>query len=266
MIKRRFYKLEHGDRDAPSESSSSSDDSELEAAATEDEEEYEYEEEDDNDTKEEEDDNDTKEEEDDVARLTGGNESSSGYESEDSSANEVNPDSSVGLPSSDEDVTTLKDTKISGETHLLEKGIADLDNARNNSMPEEDDIPRDALDYVLKCKSVFKCRICPRIVCLTVQTLNAHLKSKRHARSEKLLKEGRLKVMLTEDGRIEGEIHPEEDSPIRGQNPSASKKKSKGLKRQHKGKKFNENEENILPMDNAIDSRKNQSKKRQKNK
>ncbi|XP_019266092.1 PREDICTED: protein PFC0760c isoform X3 [Nicotiana attenuata] len=266
MIKRRFYKLEHGDRDAPSESSSSSDDSELEAAATEDEEEYEYEEEDDNDTKEEEDDNDTKEEEDDVARLTGGNESSSGYESEDSSANEVNPDSS-GLPSSDEDVTTLKDTKISGETHLLEKGIADLDNARNNSMPEEDDIPRDALDYVLKCKSVFKCRICPRIVCLTVQTLNAHLKSKRHARSEKLLKEGRLKVMLTEDGRIEGEIHPEEDSPIRGQqNPSASKKKSKGLKRQHKGKKFNENEENILPMDNAIDSRKNQSKKRQKNK
>lgn len=69
MIKRRFYKLEHGDRDAPSESSSSSDDSELEAAATEDEEEYEY---------EEEDDNDTKEEEDDVARLTGGNESSSG--------------------------------------------------------------------------------------------------------------------------------------------------------------------------------------------
>ncbi|XP_018626154.1 uncharacterized protein [Nicotiana tomentosiformis] len=256
MIKRRFYKLEHGDRDAPSESSSSSDDSELEAAATEDEEEYEYEEEDDNDTKEE----------DDVARLTGGNESSSaGYESEDSSAHEVNPDSS-GLPSSDEDVTTLKDTKISGETHLLEKGIADLDNARNNFMPEEDDIPRDALDYVLKCKSVFKCRICPRIVCLTVQTLNAHLKSKRHARSEKLLKEGRLKLMLTEDGRIDGEIHPEEDSPIGGQNPSASKKKSKGLKRQHKGKKFNKNEENFLPVDGATDSRKNQSKKRQKNK
>lgn len=253
MIKRRFYKLEHGDRDAPSESSSSSDDSELEAAATEDEEENEYDEED-----------DTKEEEDDVARLTGGNESSSGYESEDSSANEVNPDSS-GFPSSDEDVTTLKDTKISGETHLLEKGIANLDNARNNSMPEEDDIPRDALDYVLKCKSVFKCRICPRIVCLTVQTLNAHLKSKRHARSEKLLKEGRIKVMLTEDGRTEGEIHPEEDSPVRGQNPSESKKKSKGLKRQHKGKKFNKNEENILPMDNAIYSRKNQSK-RQKNK
>lgn len=32
MIKRRFYKLEHGDRDAPSESSS---DSEFEAEATE---------------------------------------------------------------------------------------------------------------------------------------------------------------------------------------------------------------------------------------
>lgn len=65
MIKRRFYKLEHGDRDAPSESSSSSD-SGFEAEATEDEEE------------EEQDDNDTKEEDDGVARLTGGNESSSG--------------------------------------------------------------------------------------------------------------------------------------------------------------------------------------------
>lgn len=66
MIKRRFYKLEHGDRDAPSESSSSSD-SEFEAEATEDE-----------DEEEEQDDNDTKEEHDGVTRLTGGNESSSG--------------------------------------------------------------------------------------------------------------------------------------------------------------------------------------------
>lgn len=45
MIKRRFYKLEHGDRDAPSESSSSSSDSEAEAEGMEDEEE-DYDEED----------------------------------------------------------------------------------------------------------------------------------------------------------------------------------------------------------------------------
>lgn len=71
MIKRRFYKLEHGDRDAPSQSSSSSD-SEFEAEETEDEQEEEEEEE------EEQDDSDVKEEDDGVARLTGGNESSSG--------------------------------------------------------------------------------------------------------------------------------------------------------------------------------------------
>lgn len=31
---------------------------------------------------------------------------------------------------------------------------------------------------ILKCKSVFKCRLCPRIVCLTEATMTAHLKSK----------------------------------------------------------------------------------------
>lgn len=36
MIKRRFYKLEHGDRDGPSNSSSSSSDSEIEPEAIED--------------------------------------------------------------------------------------------------------------------------------------------------------------------------------------------------------------------------------------
>ncbi|XP_059281916.1 uncharacterized protein LOC132035787 isoform X3 [Lycium ferocissimum] len=200
MIKRRFYKLEHGDRDAPSESSSS-DDSEFEAEASE--EEAESEEEDDNN------DDDAKEEEDDgVARLTGGNESSSGYESEDSSANEVNLDSSV-----------------------------------------------------------YKCRVCPRIVCLTVQTLLAHLTSKRHARSVKLLKEGRLKLMLSEKGKIEGEILPEEeDSPIAWQDPSRLKKKSKGMKRQLREKKYKKNKENFLPAENARESRMNQSRKRQKNK
>ncbi|XP_060192906.1 uncharacterized protein LOC132622333 isoform X1 [Lycium barbarum] len=261
MIKRRFYKLEHGDRDAPSESSSS-DDSEFEAEASE--EEAESEEEDDNN------DDDAKEEEDDgVARLTGGNESSSGYESEDSSANEVNLDSSelplVGLPTSDEDVTTLKDTKFAVETYSSEKVIAESDNMQNNSLPEE--IPSDASEYVLKCKSVYKCRVCPRIVCLTVQTLLAHLTSKRHARSVKLLKEGRLKLMLSEKGKIEGEILPEEeDSAIAWQDPSRLKKKSKGMKRQLREKKYKKNKENFLPAENARESRMNQSRKRQKNK
>lgn len=50
---------------------------------------------------------------------------------------------------------------------------------RDPETAEKDDaIPPDALAYVLKCKSVFKCRICPRIVCLNEDSLKAHLKSK----------------------------------------------------------------------------------------
>ncbi|XP_073014909.1 uncharacterized protein [Primulina eburnea] len=86
MIKRQFYRFEHGDRDAPSDSSSS--DSEVEAET--------------NDGTEVED------EEDNEFGEIGEKEimsSSSGYESEDSSVNEINLDSS-GLPTSDDDMTT----------------------------------------------------------------------------------------------------------------------------------------------------------------
>uniref|UniRef100_A0A0A0KZK2 C2H2-type domain-containing protein n=2 Tax=Cucumis sativus TaxID=3659 RepID=A0A0A0KZK2_CUCSA len=64
-------------------------------------------------------------------------------------------------------------------------------------------LPADTPVCVLKCKSVFKCKLCPRVVCLNEETLKAHLKSKRHARSEKLLNEGRLKIMLNNSGEIE---------------------------------------------------------------
>ncbi|KAM1793754.1 hypothetical protein ACFX11_034306 [Malus domestica] len=85
MIKRRFYKLEHGDRDGPSNFSSSSSDSEIEPQAT--------------------DDSDEEEEYDAVEQLKDNAQScstSSGYQSEDSSANEVPIDSS-GLPITEDD-------------------------------------------------------------------------------------------------------------------------------------------------------------------
>uniref|UniRef100_J3N640 Uncharacterized protein n=1 Tax=Oryza brachyantha TaxID=4533 RepID=J3N640_ORYBR len=50
--------------------------------------------------------------------------------------------------------------------------------------------------YILKCQSVYKCKLCPRIICLNEEMVRVHLKSKRHARSKKLLGEGRLKLML----------------------------------------------------------------------
>ncbi|RRT71503.1 hypothetical protein B296_00018848, partial [Ensete ventricosum] len=61
----------------------------------------------------------------------------------------------------------------------------------------------DFANYILKHKSVFKCRLCPRIVCLSEDTVKTHLKSKRHARSRKLLGEGRLRLMLNSNGEIE---------------------------------------------------------------
>eukprot|EP00262_Sarcandra_glabra_P020061 TRINITY_DN787_c1_g1_i1.p1 TRINITY_DN787_c1_g1~~TRINITY_DN787_c1_g1_i1.p1 ORF type:complete len:122 (-),score=29.10 TRINITY_DN787_c1_g1_i1:232-597(-) len=87
----------------------------------------------------------------------------------------------------------------------------------------------------MKCNSVFKCRLCPRIVCLTEDTLRLHLKSKRHTRSKKLLNEGRLKLMLNSDGEIDedqethAERHARTIALARDANP---KKKNKGRQRQ----------------------------------
>lgn len=68
----------------------------------------------------------------------------------------------AGLPTSDED------------------GAAQVDNlptiAQRSSKKDEPEFDR--TDYVLKRNSVFKCRICPRIVCLSEETLKAHLSSK----------------------------------------------------------------------------------------
>ncbi|MED6218622.1 hypothetical protein PIB30_028321 [Stylosanthes scabra] len=187
MIKRRFYKVDHGDRDA-SDASSSSSDSEVEAEAT--------------DESESEDDElhepEVKPDDDDNAGST-----SSGYKSEDSSGNDVDANSS-GLFLSEDDVGTLnekpklKNKELSGkrDPEVLEKKSKVL-------LDENKSVPVDASSYILKCKSVFKCRICPRIICLNEAMLRDHLQSKRHARSEKLLREGRLKAILNSDGEIE---------------------------------------------------------------
>lgn len=39
-------------------------------------------------------------------------------------------------------------------------------------------MPDDASPCIMKYKSVFKCKICPRTVCLNEDTMRAHLKSK----------------------------------------------------------------------------------------
>ncbi|KAK9271517.1 hypothetical protein L1049_002740 [Liquidambar formosana] len=213
MIKRRFYKMEHADRDNGTESSSSSSDSELEAEATE------------------------ETEDDAMEEVKEDNEScstSSGYEREDGSANEVDVDSS-GLPINEDDALPEIDRENLLDSQLPGKHHAEILGTQSNIKIKKDSVPADGAGCILKCKSVFKCRLCPRIVCLTEETLRAHLESKRHARSEKLLEEGRLKLMLNSDGEIEeGEVnyaeqHSDIVSPTQDE---GKKKKNSGRQRQ----------------------------------
>ncbi|KAJ4707033.1 C2H2 type zf-met: zinc-finger protein [Melia azedarach] len=181
MIKRRFYRAEHADRDDAVDSSSSSDsESELEAQATE----------------ESEDDAVVQVEENDESCST-----SSGYESEDGSAEEINAASSGVIDEDDGEIGN--DRTVCRENQLYGKRYAN--DTKSNIIAEKDSVPADFPDCVLQIKSVFRCKICPRVLCLTEETMRAHLNSKRHARSEKLLKEHRLKAILNDDGEIENQ-------------------------------------------------------------
>ncbi|KAG5528026.1 hypothetical protein RHGRI_028830 [Rhododendron griersonianum] len=120
---------------------------------------------------------------------------SSGYEGEDSSVDEVDVNSSGSL-TKDDDIGIKDDGQ----------GDANVVNTLSNTVAEENCIPSN-VGCILKCKLGFKCRLCPRIVCMTEETLKAHLKSKRHARSETLLNKGRLRLIRNSDGKVEGEVN-----------------------------------------------------------
>ncbi|KAG8478048.1 hypothetical protein CXB51_027819 [Gossypium anomalum] len=210
MIKRRFYKFEHADKDNVSDSSSSSSDSELEVEASEE--------------------SESEPEQEVAAQVNQNNQacsSSSGYESEDSSANEVGVDSAVKM------INKFITNRLHTEHGAQSRGKK-LD-VPCNKEPLPDDFPA----CILKCKSVFKCKLCPRIVCLNEETARAHFNSKRHARSEKLLKEGRLKTMLNSDGEIENqETAAEAHSPVVAIEQDKQKTKHKGGRhRRGKGSK-----------------------------
>ncbi|XP_027188115.1 uncharacterized protein [Cicer arietinum] len=202
MIKRRFFKIDHGDRDGSDHSSSSSDEDYDNQTA-----EVSHEESDDGDDNE-------------VSST------SSGYRSEDSSANEIDANS-TGQLFSEDDAGTVNEREILTNKELP----SECDSEKSNVMAEEKPLPTDIPStYVLKFKSVFKCRLCPRIICLTEDTLRNHLQSKRHARSEKLHKEGRLKAVLNSDGEIESQ----EVSEIQTEDTEDNTKKNDKGQKQHK--------------------------------
>ncbi|KAG5062569.1 hypothetical protein AAZV13_02G081100 [Glycine max] len=238
MIKRRFFKLDHGDREA-SDPSSSSSDSELEAVA---------------ETSEEE------SEEDAIAEVKPNDDeagsNSSGYASEDSSANDVDVNS-AGLLFSEDDAGAINERQMLINRELLSKG----DTEKSNVLAEKKSLPTDLPSHVLKCKSVFKCRLCPRIICLSEETLRDHLQSKRHARSEKLLSEGRLKAILNSDGEIENQ----EISEIQTKDSEDDAEKNHKGKKQHKKrlrkKVKNTEKRQSKRKENAVNERARQEEK-----
>ncbi|XP_020591530.1 uncharacterized protein LOC110032293 isoform X1 [Phalaenopsis equestris] len=185
MIKRRFYKVEHGDISGTSESSSS----------------------DDSDSFNEVDAEEGRDVEDEEGRR-GGDKNillhrspGSGYESEDSSNNQGDVDTSEILIN-EEDMTgdNMKGSKMVDKVPGNEVEMAHEMTGRKIHP-----IQTNISNFILKFKSVFKCRLCPRILCLNEDAVGAHLSSKRHAGSKKLHDEGRLKLMLNSDGELEEE-------------------------------------------------------------
>lgn len=90
----------------------------------------------------------------------------------------------TGLPTSDDDGGSRNDTGSMVESHASGEGNGESVNVQHNVVPEVGDLPSDVADCVVKCKSVFKCKLCPRIVCLTEDSLKAHLKSKVSKKSD----------------------------------------------------------------------------------
>lgn len=221
MIKRRFFKIDHGDKDGSDPSSSSSDEDYDNRVA-----EVSHDSDNDNDN------------DDEVSSV------SSGYKSEDSSANDIDANSieanSAGLLLSEDDAGTINEREVLINKELPSESDSEKPNVIAETKPLPADIPT---TYVLKFKSVFKCRICPRIICLTEDTLRNHLQSKRHARSEKLHREGRLKAILNSDGEIEDLEVSENETEDSEDN---TKKNDKGPKL-HK-KKFKKNKKEVAEI------------------
>ncbi|OVA16203.1 hypothetical protein BVC80_605g2 [Macleaya cordata] len=259
MIKRQFYKQEHdndGDdvSDSSSSSSSSESDSEDVPEAQEEIEQVEEEEEDSDAVAE-------AEEDDQPSSPSLG----SGYNSEDSSANEVDFGSSGSLLKDDDEIKSGRENL--NNSQLTSKN--NIETVETDAAAREDSIQADLKYRILKCGSVFKCRLCPRIVCLSEETLRAHLVSKRHARSEKLLSEGRLKFMLNSDGEVEEdpETHAERHARTLAiaQELSSINTKNKGRQRQRLRLKRKKTREVPNKGKDKKQSVKSPAKKRRKN-
>lgn len=80
----------------------------------------------------------------------------------------------AGLLANDDDSESEKDGNELNEKLPLRKESGETIETQTEDHSAVDDLPK----CVLKSKSVYKCRLCPKIVCLNEESLKTHLKSK----------------------------------------------------------------------------------------
>ncbi|KAF0919124.1 hypothetical protein E2562_028407 [Oryza meyeriana var. granulata] len=236
MIKRRYFRQDYSDKGGSSSSSSSSlsgsdsDREPAEEAVPDEEVEEEQEEEEEQHVGEEDSGEEQEEELEPVVEHE-----SSGYQSEDSSGNDVDG------PSADSDEHISPRYKEVLEINLpVKRSSSGNTDSTKDAANMDDAFDVDFNNYILKCKSVYKCKLCPRIICLNEEMIRMHLKSKRHAQSKKLLGEGRLKLMLNSDGELEEEqeTHAERHARTIALAQQVQKpKKDSGRQRQNRRRK-----------------------------
>lgn len=87
----------------------------------------------------------------------------------------------LGILVNEEDVGIGNGRQIFLDGQLSIKRGSELPDKQSNIVEENDSLPGELPDCVLKCKPFFKCKLCPRIVCLNEKTMRTHLESKvRH--------------------------------------------------------------------------------------
>lgn len=84
----------------------------------------------------------------------------------------------AGLPISNDDAETGNEREILTDSQLSGQRGSETLETQSKIAAEKESLPADIPACILKRKSVFKCRICPGIICLNEGTLRDHIKSK----------------------------------------------------------------------------------------
>lgn len=196
MFKRQFYAVDHADNGQDS----SSDESDLGTS-----------------------DDDSDEENEEVAQRSGGSSDDEAAASEEGSDEDEDDDDEMrDSESEDEEWSAFRDRNIKvvqpiDSSYFLSKKSAEasVDGKEHTKTENVEEPVGDGV--VLRIRGVLKCRLCVKVLCLSDETMKAHLQSKRHAKSLKRLAAGKLKVQLNSDGEEEdeAETHAERLERIR---------------------------------------------------